>query len=231
MSIDHILDHVQQALAKALTQYKEKPKAENFITAFSEQIQGIEDALFGMVITREVATAVGVQLNNIGTIVGEDRGDLDDDHYRILIYVKIGQNTSQGNMAKIINVFKLLTQADSVFCFSLNNAEIQLNSSAPIADKDINFIFRNMKAVIAGGVRIDHIVCYDPVAAFAFAGTNPVVTSLGFSDISGTTGGHLASLKKEKIPFSFSGNNKSTKGFGSLIDPLAGGVLVGIKGV
>lgn len=225
-----INDHVAKALERTITQYKGKPRFESFVTAFASQVQGIEDATFGMIDARTLALGVGRQLDNLGGIVGIDRGSFDDDFYRILLYVKIGQNTSQGGPAKVINIFKLLTEATLVHYINLNTASVMLGTNVGITAEQIPFVYRNMELVIAGGVRIDHIVCFDPAEPFAFAGPNTSAPGLGWSDITGVSGGKFAILHRNKVPFAFAGNDADSRGWGSLLDPVAGGVFKGIGG-
>jgi hypothetical protein len=228
--ITQITDHVVRALNRTLSQSKEKDRQNAFYEALINQIQDIEDATFGLVSGRAINTATGEQLDQLGTIVGQARGNFDDDFYRILLFVKIGQNTSQGGPEKIINVFQLLTESDVVYCMNLTRASVMLSTDVDIAEDQIDFIYRNMELVAAGGVRIDHIVCFDPTEPFAFDGPNTAIPGAGFSDITGTTGGKFASLKRRGIKFAFDGNDRDGGGFGSLIDPIVGGHFAGIGG-
>jgi len=225
-----ITNHVERALNRVLTQYREKERQNAFIQAFAEEMQNIEDVLIGLIDGRALDTAVGEQLDGLGEIVGQDRGVFGDDFYRILIFVKIGQNTSQGGPEKIINIFKLLTEADLVHYINLNTGSIMLGTDVDISEDNIDFIYRNMELVAAGGVRIDHIVCFDPDEPFAFSGPNTTSPGEGFSDITGSTGGKFAVLKRRGIAFSFDGNDVDGGGFGSLKDPIVGGKFVGIGG-
>jgi hypothetical protein len=228
--IIQINDHIAKALARLLTQYKNKPRFESFVEAFSAQVQDIEDATFGIIDARALDFAEGQQLDNLGEIIGVKRQSFADPFYRILLFVKIGQNTSQGGPVKVINIFKLLTEATLVHYINLNTASVMLGTNAPISADQINFVYRNMELVIAGGVRIDHITYFDPDEPFAFAGPNTDAPGLGWSDITGTQGGKFAGLHRNKVPFAFAGNSADSRGFGSLIDPVAGGVFKGLGG-
>lgn len=228
--ITTITDHVKRALKRSLTQYRGKEKHEGFITAVVNQVQDIEDAIFFMIDARSLAQATGLQLDNLGTLVGRARGGFDDDFYRILLYVQIGQNTSQGGAEKIINIYKLLTESSLVHYANLNTGSIMLGADAPIAQDQINFIYQNMELVAAGGVRIDHLVCFDPLEPFAFAGNNTDAPGAGWSDITGAQGGKFAELHRNKVGFAFAGNDLDSRGWGSLKDPIAGGVFAGIGG-
>jgi len=225
-----IIDHTVRALNRSTSPFRGKPRHEAFISAVVKQIQELEDALHDMIDARALANAVGKQLDNIGTLVDQARQGYDDDFYRILLYVKIGQNTSQGGGEKLISIYKLLTGASVVHYQDLGGGSVSLGSDVPLEPGLINFVYDNMEKVAAGGVRVDALTCFDPVKPFRFSGPNTDVPSAGFSDITGNTGGKLAIFHRRKVPFSFAGNNNDTGGFGSVLDPRVGGVLAGIGG-
>jgi len=228
--IPKILDHIIVALKRSTSPFKGKPYHEAFISAVVKQIQEIEDAIHAMIDARALANAVGQQLDNIGTIVDQAREGFDDDFYRILLYVKIGQNNSQGGSEKLISIYQLLTGATLVHYKDLGGGSVSLGADVPLEPGLINFVYDNMEKVAAGGVRVDSLTCFDAVKPFRFSGPNTDAPSAGFSDITGNTGGKLATYHRRKVPFAFAGNNNDTGGFGSVIDPRVGGVLAGIGG-
>ena len=220
-----ITDHEAAAVARLLTQYKDKPNFEGIIRSIVEQYQDAEDATFDLIAGRALLTAEGQQLDNLGTIVGVERQGFDDDFYRTLIFVQIGKNTSQGEPEKLITILQLLTAATRVLYVNLNFASVQLLTDGIITDEQVNFTYDNMEEIAAGGVRIDHILCYTD-NTFAFQGNNPLAPGLGLGDSDDSNvGGFFATLHKKTVPFAFSGNSVFAEGFGSLDDPLAGGNL------
>ena len=107
MTLVQKTSQVADGLNRRLQQYKEdKPVLESVLTALLEQIQDLEDATYAIIDARAIAICTGQQLDNLGTIVDLAREGRDDDEYRTLLYVKIGQNTSQGAGEKIISVYK-----------------------------------------------------------------------------------------------------------------------------
>lgn len=228
MSVTPITTHASDALKKLLEQYKFKPNIKSVIDIYTKQIQDLEDAIQPLFTERAVANAIGVQLDLIGAVVGQAREGNNDDRYRILIHVKIGQNISEGDIPRIIDVFKLLTGSAYVHLINLNDASIQLMATVDFADQDeVDFIFRNMQKVVAGGVRIDHILCADETEAFAYAGVNAGAPALGYSNLAQTTGGKYAKEHIFRPPFAYAGTDASAEGYnGGSLDPLAGGVYV-----
>lgn len=221
-----IENHVEQAIARLQSKFRTNDWL-GVVTAYTVEIQNLETNLFNFIDGRSIEKAVGENLDNIGTIVVQERLNFDDEFYRVLIYVKIGINTSQANPEKVIDVFRLLTAANLVHLIDLENGAIELYSDGLSPTDDINFIFENMEKVVAAGIRINTIGFFDPNEAFSFAGNVP---GLGFSDITGTTGGKfLNEFYRYKLPFAFAGVNDSFKGFGSLIDEELGGAFISLK--
>ena len=232
-SILKIDTHIADALNRLLEQYKNKPKTEGLISALSQQFQDMEDVTFSLILGREISSAVGAQLDLMGTIVNLSRASgQSDDRYRTLLYVKVGQNTSQGAPEKLISIYKLLTDANTIFYQNLNRASIMLTVDKdidPLNDPDdVTFIYTNLEDVAAGGVRIDYLSCFSPDGdSFAFAGPNTNIPAFGFSNtITPADGGKLAKIHRLIVPFSFDGLSSSSRGFSSVLDPLVGGTLV-----
>lgn len=223
-----ISDHVQRALARLVEQYKEKEDVEGLISALSGEWQNLEDVFQSMFLEQYVDTAVGEQLDRFGVIVVLDRNGFDDEFYRILLKVKIGENVSNGEPASIINNFKLLTQATLVHYQNLGNAEILLGTDNDIDDDLVDFFFTNMQRIVMAGVRINNIVIFDPNDPFSFDGQGPI--GLGFSSLAAPlTGGKFAFLERRNQPqFAFDGDDSLGGGFGTIIDPIAGGIFQGL---
>ena len=231
--IDQITTHAVDALGRLLEQYKGKPRIGGIVSALGTQFQDMENVVFSLVAGRALATAIGAQLDLIGSIIGLARSPgQTDSRYRTLLYVKIGQNTSQGTPEKLISVYKLLSGADIVFYQNLTRASVLLATDVdidPTNDPDeVIFLYRAVEAVVAGGVRIDYLICFAPNGeSFAFAGSNPNAPGLGFGNtLNPTEGGKLARIHRLLIPFAFAGLSTNRRGFGSIRDPLTGGTLV-----
>jgi len=72
MTMDRI-DYVKQELSRIAMQYKERPKFEAAITAVMQQFNDVEAAFFQLYGIVDIETATGVNLDNIGDIVGVTR--------------------------------------------------------------------------------------------------------------------------------------------------------------
>lgn len=105
---EEAIDHEASAI-KRLAQYiKDKPNFLAFLQAFTAQAQAVEDALQQLFTERGVDTATGEELDNLGNIVGEARGGLDDTTYRNLVKSGILLNKSSGTVSEILEVFALI---------------------------------------------------------------------------------------------------------------------------
>jgi hypothetical protein len=224
MSVTKITTHISDALGRLLEQYKYLPNIRSLIEIYAKQIQLIEDAAFELFTERALLNASGAQLDLIGAVVGQAREGATDSEYRVLINVRIGTNISEGEIPRVISVFKLLTGSDYVHLINLQEGSIQLMTTVDFADQDeVNLVYINMQKVVAGGVRIDHILCADPTEAFAYAGSNADAPGLGYDDGAGS-GGLYAIEHIYRPEFAYAGSDPTAEGYGSFIDPLAGGV-------
>ena len=67
-------NNVAEGLANLIEQFSDKENIRQYLTAFLNQIQDLENALNEILtLTYEISAAFGQQLDNLGSIVGEDR--------------------------------------------------------------------------------------------------------------------------------------------------------------
>lgn len=104
----YIADHAARGLARLAEQYKNKPKFAALINSLNRQIQELENAFYQLLTERSIDTAIGVQLDILGKIVGERRGGALDADYRLRIRARIRANLSSGTVEDIYAVFRAL---------------------------------------------------------------------------------------------------------------------------
>ena len=109
--LEPVDDHAEDALTLLPEQFKRKENFEAFVTAFVNVVQDTEDMLQALWQGRFLDNAIGSQLDGLGSIVGEERGSLEDDDYRVRIRVRIRANFSSGLASDIIDVFALLLES------------------------------------------------------------------------------------------------------------------------
>ena len=226
--ITKIDNHVEQALDRRLEQWKDKENLAGVVESQVKGYQEIEEMFFELRDKRlGIADAEGYQLDQIGLIVGQSRLNFEDDFYRILLLARVGANVSNGEGERIIDTLKLLTSANFVHYMNLTNAEIAVGSDGIINPLTVEFLITNLQRVVMGGVRVNYLCMYDGEDSFSMDGTNTKTIGKGFGSIvdENNIGGKFGRCYTIKNKFSFSGNNISDSGFGTIYDPLVGGVL------
>lgn len=110
MPLTHSTDQVARAKARLLQQYKDTsaPGVGDVVAALGSEVQALEDALFTVVDDTTADAAVGVNLDRIGALVGQDRLGMDDATYLLWVKARIRANRSSGSIDQILAVFMLL---------------------------------------------------------------------------------------------------------------------------
>jgi hypothetical protein len=109
-----IKDQVQQGKDRLVTQWTEKVVVQGLLESYMENVQTVEDIYEQLLDERSVFTAVGVQLDVIGTLVGEARLSKTDEPYRQAILNRIATNTSKGTPESIIETLLTITTDSTV---------------------------------------------------------------------------------------------------------------------
>lgn len=107
--ISHVTEHIDQAKAHLLEQFKSATTLRALLDTYVSQIQDVEDALYGLLLGRWLDNAEGVQLDGLGQIVGEARQGRYDTDYRLAIRVRIKINLCEATPEQIIEIFVLFT--------------------------------------------------------------------------------------------------------------------------
>ena len=221
-----ITNHFQQAVARLMSQYGQAQNLQNFMGAIIQPIQDIEYVLNDMNTERSLANAFGVQLDNIGTIVGLARpAGASDAQYRIDLQAQIGINISEGQPEQVIQTYQLLTGSPLVLLDEYPPAEVMLEADYVFSNQPaVDAMIATIQEVLPAGVRCDGFISFDPNIPFAMDGA---LFGSGFtSDSDPTQGGLWPIHRVRNTQFSFSGNDVTGAGFGSDKDPLVGGWII-----
>lgn len=187
MPIARVTDHVEASLDLLLDQYKEKPRIAALLGSETKQIQALEDAIWDTIIGRLIDNAVGVFLDYLGKIVGQERTTPDDELYRARIRTRIRANKSLGHPDDVIAVAILALALDPslVRYTEIYPASFILEELAGI-DLDLAPIVREfIELAKAPGVAPAFFFSAEPPSGrFTFApGDTPVADTLrGFTD-------------------------------------------------
>lgn len=220
-----ITTHIEDSLSRIIEQYKCSPSMQAMIEAIVDQVQILEDESFGLFSRLDLANATGVLLDQYGTIIGLDRNGLDDDTYRLFLFAKIGQNTSNGEPERVIDAYKLLSNSSQVHLQEYFPAGIGLSGDGDFNNASLEDVYEVIQSIVAAGVRVDSLVSSDPDCYFVFDGD---LDGEGFSEDDQLNGGCISELLNVSRSFAFSGGGEDTNGFGSLNDSIIGGTLVNI---
>ncbi len=193
MTTTPISTHEADALARLLEQYKDSTKLRGLVSALTVQIQELEDTLNAVESAHGIAAAMGDSLDRIGDAVGFARpAGTSDATYRLLILGKIGLNVSQGETERVIDVYRLLTQASTVYLEEFPVAALSIFSDGTVATGLVDTVRDFLDDVVAAGVAVLYFGLYDFENPFVFAGD---ASGSGFGDATdATVGGKLAQL-------------------------------------
>lgn len=124
--IQPVSDHGDQAVARLVSQYSEADRLRALIRLWADRVQEAEDAAYTVLTERWVPEAVGVQLDEMGAIVGEPRLGRTDAEYREAIEVRISVNRSGGEPERIIEFLLRIAGADEVLYKEIYPAKVEI---------------------------------------------------------------------------------------------------------
>jgi hypothetical protein len=168
--------------ARLLAQYRTLPRFTALIGELGGAVQGVEDALWGIIDAIALPTATGVWLDRLGAIVGESRDGATDVDYRRFIGARILANRSWGRMDDILGVLAAwagLMPSVTVTDYPPAEMAFRLNS-IPVVD--LTRVFRLLISARAAGVGL--MFQYTPLS-----GITPFVFATGSSPEASTTDG------------------------------------------
>lgn len=133
-TLTHKTGRIVEALAKLIDQFKAQPNIEAVITATTQQSQELEDAGFEVIEDTLIDTAEGIQLDNLGTIVGVERSGMSDADYRVRIGAQILLNGSSGTIEDLLELIVALGAVSGVVLTEYQPARINVVINAAITN-------------------------------------------------------------------------------------------------
>ena len=208
-----IEDHETTGLSRLLAQYgpDNAPRLRAFLSTFLEceasiggaataptGAQSLEDLAYQMLALRSIYTATGVNLDNIGRLVGLDRTEYsatDDEIYRMLLLVKILVNRSEATWEEI-NTILVRLGLDVIEAHEYWPATMSTAVAGMPADPAAAAVWDVIKGAKAGGGRWDFLwSTYDEEFIFRYSSQLDAMdtdVARGFSDAPpATTGGRI----------------------------------------
>lgn len=106
----HFTEHESVGAARLITRFKgsNAPLVVAATRIVLRRIQHLEDVLWDVYTLSWLDTAEGVQLDNLGAIVGEPRKGRGDDQYRVWIRARIAINRGNGKVSDVLKVARLV---------------------------------------------------------------------------------------------------------------------------
>lgn len=153
MSLTEKTDHVEEAISNLIEFFKRKPKMVSTLTAFVNQIQDLEIMFFQLLNEVTLDNAIGVQLDGIGAIVGEEREGRNDDDYRLAIRVRILLNLSNGTPEEILTIVDTMLGDRDLEFLEYFPAAFTLQVVSKITTNTAIQVNKKIQSAKLGGVR------------------------------------------------------------------------------
>lgn len=186
--VSKITDHAARAISRLAQQYQ-KLSIQNLVSALAGPAQDLENALFDLLTLRALPTATGIQLDQVGRILGQPRGNFpDDDTYRQFLRARVLLNRSSSTPEEIYTIFKTARPGSALQYWERYPAAFALFMYQVVAS-NVSWLAQILNQARAGGVRaMFEWSLTDEFNTFACADG----TGLGLADVAQTSGGMLA---------------------------------------
>lgn len=181
-----ITNHVERAIGLLAAQFQETKADDSptnfqkFLAAFVMSAQEIEDVNWQLYTERWLETAVGVQLDGIGEILGLPRNAGEtDESYRQRLRFQAFINRSTGTPEEIIYVISVLTQATYVIYTELHPAAFQLYTNGAVFPNPPSALVEVIKQISPAGINYAPIIFNFGIPIPSIFGSEPVNSILG----------------------------------------------------
>ena len=112
MSLTPLASHTARAISRLTTQFRGKANIEALVSIFCDELDELETAFFQLLNNRALDVAVGVNLDNLGQIVGISRAGRTDEEFRAAIRVQIATNVANGTYNEFLQLAKIALNRD-----------------------------------------------------------------------------------------------------------------------
>ena len=195
--------HVADAAQRLLWQFRDKHNIKTIVQSYAVQIQELEYMFISLLVDRYISTAVGVQLDGIGTIVGEPRQNRNDTDYRIAIQGRILRNKAHSRIENILTLFQFLlathafelTEGPGMASFILR----VVGDLNPSSDPSPTVLFDQLQDAKGAGIRaVFQWSEYDDSDTFTLADADVLQpdSNRGTADLAMSYGGYLSGVQQ-----------------------------------
>lgn len=172
----HRTDLVERALRLMPRRWRgNMARFEELLSLFAGVLQELEDTTVALVLETTLDAAEGVHLDQYGELVGEPRGDLEDDDYRRMIRARIAINGSNGRPEDLITILALILNLESdieLLEWFPREVGLQYKIDPPTSDALRAKLVDAMDRAATGGVRVRLVEVRAGRPFFGFAGGN-----------------------------------------------------------
>lgn len=179
--------HEEQGLARLIDQFRNLPVTRGILASWLRGVQRFENCLFEVLEARDPLTATGVQLDNLGLLVGVFRNGQGDTEFRTRILLRVRINRSQGRPEDVIAILASLGGAyeyeekypASFRVYSFSSGDIDrplIEALRLVKPAGVAFEFQGNSEGL-----LDHAIQFDHTSPFITAYANG-----GFAHTSGT---------------------------------------------
>ncbi len=147
-----------EEMAQHLIEFFRKPRNMEMMRSVGGHLQDVEDAIFAMFSAFDVDSAVGVQLDLLGKLVGERRDGRVEDDYRAAVRTRILVNLSNGRLEDMLAVLRsLLPNAASIVATDLYPAHIRFDVVDDFDGASPATVARLLRQAKPAGVRLTFV--------------------------------------------------------------------------
>lgn len=185
-------DVCADGVALLLEQFRGRPKLRALLCSYLDRMSDLEVAIQQVREAFDIGTAVGVQLDVIGRVVGESREGRGDDDYRRFLRVRILINQSTGTPEELLAAAELVTQPDTLTLVESFPAFVTITAFAGGAVVDGGKVDEVLQLMKPAGVGLLYVFSgTTPAQTFKFATGTAVETNAVFGFDAGQLGGTL----------------------------------------
>lgn len=154
------LTHEADGVARLLERFRGMPVFEALLRIALKRTQHVEDVLWSIYVGVWIDNAVGVQLDNLGDVVGEPRGGRQDTQYRIYIRARIAINRANGKINDTLKVARLILESTATLTYTPEYpAAYRVDvANTAISAADIDVLLNQVRPA---GVRLTTVVAGD----------------------------------------------------------------------
>lgn len=142
-------------IEKILYRFQSSKNITDLMFSLLQEVSVLEDTFTQLYNERNLQDAVGVQLDQIGKLIGEDRQGRDDEEYRKYLYIRTFVNNSNGTISDLEQVILKTEDASFIQIFSHYPASIYIYIKTPtIPDDSLKDLIEEM---LPAGVSLGYI--------------------------------------------------------------------------